>query len=148
MLPPALVPFVALVILTRVEGLQVCRNLGLDMVRGEGSPTLTAGYAIGDSGANSDDSDVSALLDPHDNTRLTATSYFELELTPSSTQLASLNYTMEVGGISSGIVLGESDMDGIQRTGDKLKVPIPTSSYVNPNQIPWTDMRGLSLTFR
>ncbi|GMH85097.1 hypothetical protein TrVE_jg14216 [Triparma verrucosa] len=143
---------ILIAILTTSNGLSVCRNLALDQKRMTSSE-ITFQYDVGGGGsaAHNTDSDVSALLDPSDNSRFTDTAYFSLTLTPASAQLTSIEYVQPTDDTSeppttAGIVLSASDAP-ITRVGDVLKVSIPSSAYVNANLAPWTDMRSLKLTF-
>lgn len=125
-------------------GMQVCRNLALD--QHQGSTPFTTTYAIGGTSAGNTDSDVSALLDPMDTSKFSPTTYFDMVLEPSSAAIVALDYSVEVSGVSAGILMGP-DAIIATRTGNAVKVAIPTSAYQNANQIPWTDMRALSLSF-
>lgn len=79
----------------------------------------------GGSAAHNTDSDVSALLDPSDNSRLRDSAYFSLTLTPPSTQLTSIEYVQPVDDTddSAGIMLTAADAS-ITKTGDVLKVRV------------------------
>ncbi|GMH53456.1 hypothetical protein TrLO_g180 [Triparma laevis f. longispina] len=137
-------------LVARTHALEVCRNLALDQARTTSSSEVIFSFEVGGGGsaAHNTDSDVSALLDPSDNSRLRDSAYFSLTLTPSSTQLMSIEYVQPVDDTddSAGIMLTAADAS-ITKTGDVLKVLIPQQSYVNPTVAPWTDMRSLKLTF-
>ena len=47
----------------------------------------------------------------------------------------------------AGIVMGSDIATHTTRIGNTVRVAIPTSSYQNANQIPWTDMRSLKFNF-
>ena len=141
--------------LALADPLAVCRNLHLDEYRlsppsAEHTVQLTIGSA-GSDFSNTDDTDVSGLLDPHDTTRFHTSVYFEIETTSDIT-LSSISYLTDNAGInlSTPTTTQTTFPSTIPDSTYDFTVSrflIPSSAYVNPATTPYTDMRSITLTF-
>ena len=130
--------------------LPVCRNLHLDEVRFSSASTVSLSIGSGDDPTNSDDSDVSALLDPNDTSRFTTDTYFEIEVT-AGVSVTSLSYLENGSGLqlSAPAVLSSepSPVEGSASSFERVRFAIPAEAYVNEGDAPYTDMRSVEVAF-